>query len=332
VKVLITGGAGFIGSAVALACLDHDLDVIVLDDLSAGVDGAPDGASAYIGDFADPVLLDRIVHEHPDIDAVVHCAAKTVVPESVADPLQYYATNVGKTIGLLAELRRHGIERFVFSSSASVYRAEDGTGIDESAPIEPGSPYAATKAMTERMLSDLAAAGQARVIALRYFNPIGADPVGRTGLRNPDPSHVVGKLIGARDRGESFVITGVDWPTRDGSGIRDFVHVWDLALAHVRAVERFDGIATPAVPYRVMNIGVGEGITVRELAAAFQRVVGDGLVVVEGDRRPGDSAGGFAVVDRAHELLGWRAERTVEDGLRDSLAWAAKLRELNAAS
>jgi UDP-glucose 4-epimerase len=325
-KILLTGGGGYIGSAIAITCLDHGIGVIVLDDLSAGYNGIPAGVDSYVGDFADADMLDRIVSEHPDIDAVVHCAAKTVVPESVADPLGYYATNVGKTITMVDRLRRHGITRVLFSSSASVYRAEDGGGISEESPVEPTSPYAWTKLMIEQVLSDAASAGQVRSIALRYFNPIGADPQLRTGLRNPSPSHVVGRLIRAWEDGRPFVVTGVDWPTSDGTGVRDFVHIWDLALAHVRSLESFDRIATAERPSCVINIGVGEAVTVRELVETFRRVVGDGLIVQDGPRRPGDVAGGYALVDRAHDLLNWRAERTVEDGIRDSLAWAEKHR------
>ena len=179
--------------------------------------------------------------------------------------------------------------------------------------------------MVEQILADAAAAGDFRAIALRYFNPIGADPQLRTGLQNPRPTHALGKIMQARAAGEPFTITGTDWPTRDGSGLRDYVHVWDLARAHVAAVTRFDEVATPTEPYRVINLGTGDGVTVRELVQAFERVTGAPLSVVETDRRPGDQAGAFAVVDRARDVLGWRAERSVDDGVRDALAWAEKL-------
>ena len=327
-KVLITGGAGYIGSTIATACIEAGIEVVILDDLSTGRGDFGDGRNLYVGDIADADLLQLITTDHPDVDVVVHCAARIVVPESVADPLGYYDANVGKTIALLRNLAAVGISRVVFSSSAAVYLGNGGGGVDESAPVVPSSPYATTKAMVENVLADAAAAGSLRAIALRYFNPIGADPRLRTGLQNPKPSHALGKIMQADETGEPFAITGTDWPTRDGSGLRDYIHVWDLALAHVAAVVRFDDVATASEPYRVINVGTGDGVTVRELVAAFERVTDQQLPVVEAERRPGDQAGAFAIVDRAAELLHWKAEQSIEDGVRDALAWAAKLKAL----
>ena len=327
-KVLITGGAGYIGSTVATACIEAGLQVVILDDLSRGLRAFGEGRDLYVGDIADASLLDRLLADHPDIDAVVHCAARIVVPESVADPLGYYDTNVGKTIVLLRRLRDAGISRIVFSSSAAVYAGESGEGVDESGALAPASPYAVTKAMVERILEDAATAGDFRAIALRYFNPIGADPQLRTGQQTPTPSHALGKIMQAQATGEPFHLTGTDWATRDGSGLRDYIHVWDLALAHVAAVQRFDEVATATRPYRVVNLGTGDGVTVRELIAAFERVTGAPLAVVETDRRPGDQAGAFAIVERAADELGWRAQRSVDDGVRDTIAWSERLRAL----
>ncbi|KJL24055.1 UDP-glucose 4-epimerase [Microbacterium oxydans] len=324
-KVLITGGAGYIGSTVATACIEAGIDVVILDDLSKGLRAFCVGREFYEGDIADPVVLERLLADHPDIDVVIHCAARIVVPESVTDPLGYYETNVGKTIVMLERLRDAGIPRIVFSSSAAVYEGESGEGVDEDGPVAPSSPYATTKAMVEQILKDAASNGDFRAIALRYFNPIGADPQMRTGLQNPLPSHALGKIMQSRAAGEPFAITGTDWPTRDGSGLRDYIHVWDLALAHVAAVQRFDEVATGADPYQVINIGTGEGVTVRELVASFERVTGQALPVVETARRPGDQAGAFAIVDRAAEVLDWHAERSVDDGVRDAITWAEKL-------
>lgn len=324
-KVLITGGAGYIGSTVATACIEAGMQVVILDDLSTGLRAFCEGRDLYEGDIADPEILTRLLSDHPDIDAVVHCAARIVVAESVTDPLGYYDTNVGRTIVLLQRLRDAGISRIVFSSSAAVYAGESGQGADENSPLAPSSPYATTKAMVEQILKDAATNDDFRAIALRYFNPIGADPQMRTGLQNPLPSHALGKIMRARATGEPFSITGTDWPTRDGSGLRDYIHVWDLALAHVAAVQRFDDVSTPDEPYQVINIGTGEGVTVRELVAAFERVTGEPLPTIDIDRRPGDQAGAFAIVDRAADVLDWRAERSVDDGVRDAITWAAKL-------
>lgn len=325
-KVLITGGAGYIGSTVATACIEAGIDVVILDDLSTGLRSFGEGRNLYVGDIADGPVVEALLADHPDIDAVIHCAARIVVPESVADPLGYYDANVGKTIALLRRLRDAGIPRIVFSSSASVYAGETGDGVDEGGALAPSSPYAKTKAMVEQILDDAATAGDFRAVALRYFNPIGADPRLRTGLQNPTPSHALGKIMQARVAGEAFTITGTDWPTRDGSGLRDYIHVWDLALAHVAAVQKFDEVATPDDPYQVINLGTGDGVTVRELVAAFERVTGEPLPVTETDRRPGDQAGAFAIVDRAAAVLQWHAQRSVDDGVRDAIAWAEKLR------
>lgn len=328
-KALITGGAGYIGSTVATACIEAGIEVVIVDDLSAGREDFGEGRDLYIGDIADGEVWRRILTDHPDIDAVVHCAARIVVPESVADPLGYYDTNVGKTITMLRTLADAGIARVLFSSSAAVYASEGGGGVDEDSPLAPSNPYASSKAMAERILWDASLAGDLRAITLRYFNPIGADPRLRTGLQNPVPSHALGRIMQARVAGEPFTITGTDWPTSDGSGLRDYIHVWDLALAHVAAVQRFDTVATTSDPYRVINIGTGDGVTVRELVASFERVTKQPLPVVEAARRPGDQAGAYAIVARARAELGWRAERSVDDGVRDALAWAEKLRSLD---
>ncbi|WP_341934935.1 UDP-glucose 4-epimerase GalE [Microbacterium sp. LWO14-1.2] len=324
-KLLITGGAGYIGSTVATACIEAGYDVVLLDDLSVGLRRFGEGRELFVGDIADADILGTLIERHPDIDAVIHCAARTVVPESVADPLAYYDANVGKTVRMLQILRDAGIDRVVFSSSASVYEGEGGGGVDESGRLAPASPYARTKAMVEQILEDAAEAGDLRAIALRYFNPIGADPLLRTGLQNPTPSHVLGKILTARREGREFAITGTDWATRDGSGLRDYIHVWDLALAHVAAVERFDQVTSQSRPYRVINIGRGDGVTVRELVAAVEKVTGESVTAIDAPRRPGDQAGAYAIVGLAAEILNWRAERTVEDGVRDAIAWAERM-------
>lgn len=325
-NVLITGGAGYIGSTIASACLDAGHQVVILDDLSAGRREFTEGRTFYEGDIADERLLDRIFSEHR-IDAVVHCAAKIIVPESVAEPLLYYHNNVAKTVTLLEALQRNGVNRLLFSSSASVYGdPKDGFAVTEQAEVQAsGSPYARTKLMMEQVLKDTALAGDLRVIALRYFNPIGADPQLRTGQQIEHPSHVLGKMMDAWFEHSPFTITGVDWDTRDGSGIRDYIHVWDLALAHVAALEHFDDV-TAGEPFQVINIGTGNGVTVRELAEAFQQATGEPLQVAEGPARPGDVIGAYAVADKARELLSWQAQRSMADGIHDAIAWVPERR------
>ena len=320
-KVLITGGAGFVGATVASACEDAGHVPVILDDLSRGALAFTRGRAFYRGDMADRVLLRRVFAEHPDIAAVVHCAAAIVVPESVARPLHYYRTNVSGTVALLESLDEAGCRRLLFSSSAAIYAPAEGTAVDESAPVAPQSPYARTKAMVEDVLRDAAAAGLIDAVALRYFNPIGADPALRSGLQVDRPTHAWGKLIEAHERGEPFSITGVDWPTRDGSAIRDYVHVWDVARAHVRALERFDDVL-PGGGFAAVNIGTGRGTTVRELVLAFEAATGTAIPVRDLPPRPGDTIGCFADVSRAQSVLHWRAERSVTDAFRDGLAWA----------
>ena len=251
-KVLIAGGAGYIGSTVASACFDAGISPVILDSLVTGRREFTAGRTFYAGDIADGPLIDRIFAEHPDIGAVIHCAALIVVPDSVADPVGYYRANVAKSLEFAAHLLRNGCERLIFSSSAAIYRASEDLSVDEDSPIDPQSPYARTKAVCEAMFADIAAAQPLRVLSLRYFNPIGADPKMRTGLQLRWPTHALGKMIQAAGEGVPFVITGTDWPTRDGSGLRDYIHVWDLAAAHVAALTGFDAMPGPVT---VINLG-----------------------------------------------------------------------------
>jgi len=324
-KVLITGGAGYIGSTVASACLDRGVVPVILDDLSTGRREFVEGRLFYAGDIADAPLLDRIFAEHPDIEATIHCAARIVVPESVRDPIGYYRANVVKTVDLVEHLLRNGCRRVIFSSSASMYAPTGQGWVDESSPLAPSSPYARTKAILEMALEDFTRAYDLRVLSLRYFNPIGADPLLRTGLQNPNPTHVLGKLIEAHATGTPFRLTGVRWDTRDGSAIRDYIHVWDLAEAHVAGLLAFDRVLPADRPerYEVVNVGTGRGTTVRELVAAFQEVVGRELTVVEAEPRPGDVLGCYTGSQKAATVLGWRARFPIVDAIRHSLEWDA---------
>ncbi|MFD6936237.1 UDP-glucose 4-epimerase GalE [Streptomyces goshikiensis] len=321
VKVLIAGGAGYIGSTVASACLDAGITPVILDNLSRGRREFARGRTFYEGDIADGALVDRIFAEHPDITAVVHCAALIVVPESVADPIGYYTANVTKSLEFVSHLHRNSCDRIIFSSSASIYQAEDGSPVSEESPLAPQSPYARTKAVCEGMFADIAAAGQLRVLSLRYFNPVGADPQLRTGLQLRRPSHALGVLIQAHQEGRPFPVTGTNYPTRDGSGIRDYVHVWDLAAAHVAAIQRFDSILTESKRWIAINLGTGSGTTVRELCEAANNVFATPLTTIDAEPRPGDVAGGYTKSDRAAQLLGWTPKLSLEDGIRSALEW-----------
>ncbi|MFJ9522003.1 UDP-glucose 4-epimerase GalE [Kitasatospora sp. NPDC101801] len=320
-KVLISGGAGYIGSTVASACLDAGITPVVLDNLVTGRREFVTGRAFYEGDIADGALVDRIFAEHPEIEAVVHCAALIVVPDSVGDPIGYYRANVAKSLDFVGHLIRNGCEKMIFSSSGSIYLPGADFSVDEHSGISPQSPYARTKAVCEGMFADIAATQPIRILSLRYFNPIGADPQLRTGLQLRRPSHALGKLIEAQEAGVPFQITGTDWPTRDGSGIRDYVHVWDLATAHVAALQHFDR-ALEEQQSSVINLGTGTGTTVTELAAAFNDVVDQPVSLVETGPRPGDVAGAFTRSDRSKRLLDWEPRFSIEEGIRDSLRWA----------
>jgi UDP-glucose 4-epimerase len=324
VKTLIAGGAGFIGSTLASACLDAGITPVVLDNLSTGRAEFTEGRIFYHGDIADGPLLDRIFTEHPDIEAVVHAAALIVVPESVAQPLRYYRENVAKSVDFIEHVLRNGCNRYLFSSSAAIYAPGPDFSVDESSPLAPGSPYARTKVMMEQVLEDTTVATSLRAVSLRYFNPIGADPQLRSGLQVRRPTHLLGKLITAAESDEEFLLTGVDWPTRDGSGIRDFIHVWDLVQAHVRALLRFVSIVSPGKGgYQVINLGTGAGTTVREFVSAFIAATSAPLKVREAPPRPGDVVGSYTRSTRASELLGFAPELSVEQAIRDSQRWSA---------
>ncbi|MGN6250679.1 MAG: UDP-glucose 4-epimerase GalE [Marmoricola sp.] len=324
-KVLVTGGAGYIGSTTARALEEAGHTPVVLDSLLSGPRAFTEGRIFYEGDIADRALLRRIVGEHPDIEATVHMAARIVVPESVAQPGLYYRDNVAKSLELFDELVALGKDRVVFSSSASLYAVPaEGFEVTEDSPVAPPSPYARTKLMMETMLADLAAATSLRALSLRYFNPIGSDPGLHSGVHVREPSHVLGQLVmAARGERGAFTITGTDLPTRDGTGIRDYIHVWDLARAHVAALERFDEVTASASSV-VLNVGTGSGVTVRELLAAFEEVYGAPVPTVEAPPRPGDAVGAYANVDRARAALGWEATESLRDGIATALAWAAK--------
>ncbi|WP_086824813.1 UDP-glucose 4-epimerase GalE [Streptomyces sp. NRRL B-24572] len=320
-SVLIAGGAGYIGSTVASACLDEGIEPVILDSLVRGRREFTDGRVFYEGDISDGALIDRIFAEHPDITTVVHCAALIVVPESVADPIGYYEANVAKSLDFVSHLHRNGCDRLIFSSSASIYQAEDGSPVDENSPLAPQSPYARTKAHCEEMFADIAAGGGPRTVSLRYFNPVGSDPELRTGLQLRRPTHALGMMILAHQEGRPFAITGTDYPTRDGSGIRDYVPVWDLAKAHVEVIKRYDTLVTREKPSLAINLGTGSGTTVRELVDAFNKVVDTPLATVDAEARPGDVAGGYTKSDRAEKLLGWKPRLTLEEGIRSALDW-----------
>ncbi|MDN4162488.1 UDP-glucose 4-epimerase GalE [Nocardioides abyssi] len=329
-KVLVTGGAGYIGSTTCKALEQSGHVPVVLDSLLTGPRAFVGDRAFYEGDIADRALVRRIAEEHPDIDTTIHMAARIVVPESVEKPYEYYRDNVAKSLELFDELDALGLGRVLFSSSASLYATKESFEVTEEDPLAPQSPYARTKLMMEQVLQDMAGATSLRAIVLRYFNPIGSDPDLETGIYAREPSHVLGQLVmAARGQKDSFTITGVDHPTRDGTGIRDYIHVWDLARAHVRAVERFDDVlAAVDAPSTIINVGTGEGVTVRELVSSFERVFGSDVPTAEAAPRPGDAVGAYANVDKSRRLLDWSTELTLDDAIASALAWGEKRKEI----
>jgi UDP-glucose 4-epimerase len=329
-KVLVTGGAGYIGSTTAKALEEAGHVPVVLDSLLSGPRVFVRDRIFYEGDVADRDLLAKIVADHPDIDCTIHMAARIVVPESVQQPYEYYRDNVTKSLELFDQLVQLGKPRVLFSSSASLYAMVESFEVDEESPLDPGSPYARTKRVMEMALTDIAAATDLRAVILRYFNPIGSDPDLESGIYAKEPSHVLGQLVmAAQGQKDAFTITGVDHPTRDGTGIRDYIHVWDLARAHVVAVEKFDSILERAGgPSTIINVGTGSGVTVRELVTSFEKVFGKPVPVKEAPPRPGDAIGAYANVDKARELLGWASSLTIDDAIASALAWGRKRKEI----
>ena len=325
-KILITGGAGYIGSTICSAMEDKGHIPVILDSLVKGKEKYTENRIFYKGDISDDILLEKIFHEHKDIECVIHCAALIVVPESMEKPYEYYTENVVKSLKLFKKLKELNCNKIVFSSSASIYDDIDDFMVTEKDLLNPRSPYARTKYMIEMVLEDFCKAYEMKGISLRYFNVIGADPKMRSGAYVENPSHVLSKIMKvANGEEDKFNITGTHWSTKDGSGIRDYIHVWDLAQAHVCAVENMDKAFEKYeedISYMPINLGTGMGITVKELVEIFEKVNNKGKInSIETDSRPGDVAGAYANVDLAKNLIGWTAKLTVEDGIRHAMEW-----------
>ena len=328
--VLLTGGAGFIGSHTCVVLLDAGWRVVVVDDLSNSSEEslrraralAPGDLSFHRFDLRDSERLDAVVAEH-EVDSVVHFAGLKAVGESVAHPLWYYDVNVGGAISLVEVMQRRGLRRLVFSSSATVYGEPDSVPLPETAPLRTTNPYGRTKLIIEELLGDVAAADPSwRIALLRYFNPVGAHPSGTMG---EDPQGVPNNLmpfvmqvaVGARPE---LVIFGGDYPTPDGTCLRDYIHVMDLAEGHRAALDHLDALSG----CEPINLGTGSGTSVLEVLSAASAAVGHEIPARIGPRRPGDAAATFADPTRAHDLLGWRATRGIDEMCRDSWRWQSQ--------
>lgn len=325
--VLVTGGAGYIGSHMVWELVDAGEDVVVIDRLSTGFDWAVSPEAKLVrGDIADQELVGRLIREN-GIDAIIHFAGSIVVPESVADPLGYYDNNTCKTRGLIETAVREGVKHFIFSSTAAVYGAAGIEPVREDARLAPESPYGLSKLMSEWMLRDAAAAHPLRYTALRYFNVAGADPKGRTGQSTKGATHLI-KVASETALGKrpSMQVFGTDYATPDGTCVRDYIHVSDLAAAHRLALQRLRA----GEGNLVANCGYGHGYSVLEVIDSVRRVHGGDFAVSTGGRRAGDADSVVANSDLARREFGWTPAHDDLDGIvRDALNWERLLTRKN---
>jgi UDP-glucose 4-epimerase len=324
--VLVTGGAGYIGSHAVLALLDAGWKVVVIDNLVTGFRWAvPEAATFAEGDISDAALVGRLIAEH-DIGAIIHFAGSVVVPESVSDPLKYYDNNTVRSRSLIESAVKGGVRHFIFSSTAATYGIPDSSPVAENAPTRPINPYGMSKLMTEAMLADVARAHPINYCALRYFNVAGADPQGRSGQSTAGATHLIKVAVEAATGKRGHVaVYGTDYATPDGTGVRDYIHVSDLAAAHVHALEKL--IEDPAASH-ILNCGYGRGFSVLEVLDAVDRVTNLTVERQMGPRRAGDPDA--LVADNAAILarLPWRPARAELDTIvRDALAWERALAE-----
>ena len=322
-SVLVTGGAGYIGSHTVRALTDAGESVVVIDNLSTGFSAfLPDGVPLFIGDAADENLVEGVIAAH-DVDAIIHFAGSIVVPESVRDPLAYYRNNTATTRNLLAAAVRHNVGRFIFSSTAAVYGNPAQMMVAEDAPTRPTSPYGSSKLMTEIMLHDVAAAHRLNFVVLRYFNVAGADPLGRMGLATPGATHLLKIAVeAATGQRPKIDVYGTDYATPDGSCVRDFIHVSDLADAHRAALSYLRGGGRCAT----LNCGYGRGTSVLEAIEAVKRISARNFAIQVADRRPGDVMAIVADVSRIGSTLDWTPRYDDLDTIvTHALAWEDKL-------
>jgi UDP-glucose 4-epimerase len=328
--VLVTGGAGYIGSHMVLELLNAGEDVVVLDNLSTGFRRAvPQEATLVVGDVGDQELVGSLIKRH-GIDAIIHFAGSIVVPESVADPLGYYDNNTVKSRALIAAAVAGGVKNFIFSSTAAVYGNPEVTPVSEDAPLKPLSPYGTSKLMTELMLADVSRAHDFRYVALRYFNVAGADPKGRTGQSTPRATHLIKvaceTALGKRSHMDVF---GTDYATPDGTCIRDYIHVTDLVRAHMAALRylRAGGQSD------IFNCGYSAGYSVLQVIDAVKRVHGRDFKAIHAPRRPGDAEAIVASSAKIRAVLGWKPEFDDLDTIvGHALTWEQGLDRLKEAS
>lgn len=321
--VLVTGGAGYIGSHMVLALVEAGESVVVIDNLSTGFSSfVPEGVPLFIGDAGDENFVDNVIAQHA-VESIIHFAGSVVVPESVRDPLLYYRNNTMTTRSLLNAAVKRGIKRFIFSSTAAVYGNPDQVPVRETAPTRPLSPYGSSKLMTEIMLHDVAAAYDMNYVVLRYFNVAGADPQGRIGLATVGATHLIKiAMEAATGQRAKIDVYGTDYPTPDGTCIRDFIHVADLAQAHRAALSYLRGGGGSVT----LNCGYGRGYSVLETIEAVRKVAGRNIAVQYAPRRPGDIMTMIADTSRMRALLDWTPRyNDLAVIATHALAWEEKL-------
>ena len=322
-SVLITGGAGYIGSHMVLGLVDAGEDVVVLDNLSTGFRWAvPETIPLVVGDVGDETLVRKVIADH-DVDAIIHFAGSIIVPESVERPLDYYRNNTANSRNLIEAAVTRRVPHFIFSSTAAVYGMPGDDPVSEDAALKPISPYGTSKLMTELMLADVAAAHDFEYVALRYFNVAGADPEGRSGQSTPKATHLI-KVASEAALGKrpGMQVFGRDYPTRDGTCIRDYIHVTDLVRAHRNALRHLRS----GGPSRVYNCGYSRGLSVLEIIEAVKRISGVEFDVEHVGRRPGDPAAIVAASDKIRSELGWAPSYDdINEIVASALAWERAL-------
>jgi UDP-glucose 4-epimerase len=317
-KVLVTGGAGYIGSHTVKQLGQAGYEVVVYDNLSTGTAQAVTCGELVVGSLEDTNRL-AAVFACNNFDAVLHFAASISVPDSVSDPLAYYSNNTANTLNLLRQCQRFSIKNLVFSSTAAVYGQPEAMHINESTPPQPLNPYGSSKLMSERMIQDYSAASSMKHVILRYFNVAGADMGGVLGQNNPKASHLIKVTCDAAlGRRDAVNIFGTDFETPDGTGIRDYIHVQDLARAHVDALQYLEAGGTSDI----FNCGYGQGYSVREVIEMVRQVSGEEFQVIESDRRAGDPAAVVAVSDKIRQTLGWQPQyNNLQTIVSSSYSW-----------
>lgn len=335
-KILVTGGLGFIGSHTVVELQQAGHEAIIVDDLSNTTEEVVERIESITGirpvfehrDLKIKAEVEALLNKYSDIHGVIHFAAFKAVGESVGIPLEYYENNLGSLIYLLQGMRDRSLDNFIFSSSCTVYGQAEKLPITEDSPVVPAeSPYGNTKQVGEEIIRDAVAAHGFNAISLRYFNPIGAHPSAKIGeLPLGVPLNLVPYVtqtaIGLRDQ---LSVYGSDYPTRDGTAVRDYIHVVDLAKAHVVAVERLVA-GKNAEAFEFFNLGTGTGSTVLEVIQSFEKVSGEKLNYRIVDRRAGDVTAAYADTTKANNVLGWRSEKTLDDAMADAWRWEKKIR------